>query len=82
MRFTRLGLLPVMLLICHLGCQTTDRSDLRVPHVEEFTPPPQENRYNNPPEAGYTAPPPKKEFRPGPGGGAGPGMPMPGNGGF
>jgi hypothetical protein len=51
-----------------VGCKTGSKKfDLRAPHVEEFVPPPNENRYNLPPEKGYTPPPPSKEFRPGPG---------------
>jgi len=51
------------------GCKQRGRKtyERRTLHVEEFPGPPDENRYNHPPEKGYTAPPPTKEFRPGPG---------------
>lgn len=50
------------------GCKSSSKKfDLREPHVEEFTRPPDEARYNNPLEKGYTPPPKQKEFRPGPG---------------
>ncbi len=55
-----------------MGCKT-DKINTKVPHVEEFTPPPHEDRYDNPPEQGYKAPRPKKEFKPGMGGPGGPG---------
>jgi len=54
------------------GCKT-DSINTKVPHVEEFTPPPDEERFNNPHEQGYKPPRPKKEFKPGLGGPSGPG---------
>ena len=60
------------------GCRHTSRYEVEVPVVEEFRAPPQEDRFNNPPEKGYTKPLPKKEFKPGGGpGGAGGGMGSP-----
>ena len=54
------------------GCQH-DKPDINVPLVEEFRAPPNEDRFNNPPEQTYRKPPPKKEFTPGFGGPNGPG---------
>ena len=73
MRLPRIG--PGLLaLAVTVGCQS-DRTqhDLRVPLVEEFNAPPDEARFNNPPELGYRKPRPKKEFKPGFGGPGGPG---------
>lgn len=55
------------------GCNTAEKHDTSVPYVEEFRLPPNEERYNNPPEQGYKPPPFKKEFKPGVGGPGGPG---------
>jgi hypothetical protein len=55
------------------GCAGPGRDATEVPFVEEFRPPPNEDRFNNPPEQGYRKPPPKKEFKPGMGAGN-PGM--------
>ena len=54
------------------GCSTPRPYDTRMPYVEEFRQPPDEERFNNPEEKEYKAPPPKKDFKPGFGGGAGP----------
>ena len=54
------------------GCGTTDTKDVSAPYVEEFRLPPNEDRFNHPPETGYRKPPPKKEFTPGLGGPNGP----------
>ena len=40
-------------LVVAVGCNTPKQHDLRQPHVEEFNPPPEEARYNNPPEEKY-----------------------------
>ncbi len=48
------------------GCHHVEY-DTRVPLVEEFRPPPDEPRFNNPPEQGFRKQAPKKEFRPNPG---------------
>lgn len=53
------------------GCQHQNAA-LNVPVREEFVVPPDEPRYTQPPEQGYKAPPPKREWgatRPGGGGG-------------
>ena len=50
-----------------LGCHTVEH-DTRVPLVEEWKAPPNEDRFDNAPEQGYKKPPPKKEW------GAKPGM--------
>ena len=52
-----------------VGCQHQN-SALHVPVREEFVVPPDEPRYTQPPEQGYKAPPPKRDWgtRPGPGG--------------
>ena len=55
-----------------VGCQA-DKHSTTVPLVEEFVDPPQEARFNNPPEQMWKKPPAKKEFKPGPGGPGGPG---------
>ena len=77
-----LGIVAIVFLGAGLGCHLRDskKFDTSVQHAEEFNAPPKEARYDNPPESGYKKPPPKKEFRPGPGGpggGAG-GPPGPG----
>lgn len=57
------------------GCHTP-RYDTSVPHVEEFkVAPAGEVRYDQPPEKGFTKPPPKKEFKPSFGGANGPSGP-------
>jgi hypothetical protein len=48
-----------------VGCQGPERHDTDVPLVMEFTPPPNEERYNNAPEQGYRKPAVKQEFKPG-----------------
>ena len=67
-----------------VGCEHTKTYDTDVPMVEEFVLPPNEDRFDNPRELGYTKPPPKKEFKPSMGGPGGPGGGMggPGRGGF
>lgn len=63
----RIAVLVLLASVAGVGCKSSSKKfDLREPHVEEFTRPPDEARYNNPPERGYTAPPKQKEFRPGP----------------
>lgn len=45
-----------------MGCHTVRKKyDTSVPVVEEWTPPPNEERYNNPPESGYKKPPARKD---------------------
>ena len=67
-----------------VGCEHTETYDTDVPMVEEFVLPPNEDRFDNPRELGYTPPPPKVEFKPQLGGGNGPGSMGggPGRGGF
>lgn len=67
----------VLVGLAAVGCNTPHKYDTSVPYVEEFRPPPDEARYNNPPEQGWKRPPPKKEFKPGAAGmgGGSPGMP-------
>lgn len=60
-------------LLALAGCNTP-QYDVSVPIVQEYRVPPDEPRFNNPPENGYKKPPPKKEFKPGMGGPGGPGM--------
>jgi hypothetical protein len=55
-------ILSAAFLLLALGCHTTKRYDTSVPVVEEFNPPPNEPRYNNPPESAYRKPAPKKEM--------------------
>jgi hypothetical protein len=43
-------------LLCLVGCQQTKQHNLQHPQVEEFNPPPDEARYNNPPEDRYRKP--------------------------
>lgn len=68
-------------IVLAVGCQSaTPNFPPPPPHVEEFVVPPDESRFNQPPEQGYRKPPLKKEFRPGPNGnmpsmGGGPGGP-------
>ncbi len=64
--FASVGLILVLLVGCH-----HDKHNLKVSYPEEYTLPPDEARFNNPPESGYRKPPPKKEFKAGPGGGGG-----------
>lgn len=49
-------LIGVSALFTTAGCQTDQQHALRQPHVEEFNPPPEEARYNNPPEDKYRKP--------------------------
>lgn len=57
-----------LLLAAVLGCQS-DKPNLACTFPEEYTLPPDEARFNNPPESSYRRPPPKKEaMRPGQGG--------------
>lgn len=75
-----------------LGCHTAKKLDTRAPHVEEYNLPPDEVRYNNPPEDKYRRRHEMKDMaRPGAGqivpdgGPAGPppgGFNRPGTGGF
>ncbi|CAN5541063.1 hypothetical protein BH11PLA2_BH11PLA2_28010 [soil metagenome] len=58
-------------LIAVAGCHH-DKYGLKTTRKEELVLPPDEGRFNNPPESEYKKPPAKKEFKPGPGGG-GPG---------
>jgi hypothetical protein len=44
------GLLAVLAAV---GCQNNKTADFRRPRVEEFNAPPEEARYNNPPESKY-----------------------------
>jgi hypothetical protein len=67
MRWAALGLFTSGLAV---GCHTP-KYDVSVPQVEEYRVAPDEGRYNTPPEQGYKAPAPKKEFKPGFGGGPG-----------
>jgi hypothetical protein len=62
--------LAVFALAALLGCQG-EKHNLAVEFPEEYTLPPDEPRFNNPPESGYKKPPPKKEFKPGMGNGPG-----------
>lgn len=63
-----------------VGCSHTKTYDTDVPITEEWrTAPTGEERFDHPPERGYTKPPPKKEFKPSVGGGGG-GMGGPGMG--
>jgi hypothetical protein len=48
------------------GCHH-DKYGLKTTRAEEMVLPPDEARFNNPPESEYKKPTPKKEFRPGPG---------------
>jgi hypothetical protein len=50
------------------GCKHTVQYDTSVPVVEEYHAPPNEERFNNPPEKNWKAPPPKADFKPGFGG--------------
>lgn len=68
----RCSVLVVGLLVVLGGCHAP-KHNLAARFPEEFVAPPDEARFNNPPESGYRHPPAKKEFRPGPGMG-GPGM--------
>lgn len=73
------GRWAVLAVVAAVGCAQTPKPDTRPPtQVEEFVVPPDEARFNQPPELGYRKPPPKKEFKPGMGGGGG----MPGMGGM
>ena len=78
----------VLAVLLAVGCHSSQpKLDTRTPHVEEFVVPPDEARFNQPPEQGYRKPALKKEFRPGPngnmpgmgGGPAGPAGSMPPN---
>ncbi|WP_193619395.1 hypothetical protein [Fimbriiglobus ruber] len=53
------------------GCYTTKKYDTTVPMIEEFRDPPDEDRFNNPPEQAPKKAEPKKEFKPGFGAGSG-----------
>jgi hypothetical protein len=66
-------------LLVSLGCHH-DKYGIKTSHPEELTVPPDEPRYNNPPQSEYKKPPPKKEFRPGMGAPGGPGGGMGGVG--
>jgi len=68
--------ITLALLLALAGCHH-DKYGLKAKHPEELVIPPNEPRFNNPPQSEYKKPPPKKEFRPGPGMG-GPGMGGPG----
>ncbi len=61
------GAIALGLVISAVGCHH-DKHDLAVKFPEEYTLPPDEARFNNPPESSYRRPPPKKEFKAGPGG--------------
>jgi hypothetical protein len=43
------------------GCKTSNQASV-VPISEDFTIPPDDPRYNQPPESGYTKPPTKKAW--------------------
>lgn len=58
-----------------VGCYSTDSKDTSAPFVEEFRVPPNEERFNNPPELGYRKSEPKPEFKPSAGGLGGPSGP-------
>lgn len=74
MRLPRIGLGLLFVIGVTVGCQSSKtKHDLRVPTEEYFGAPPDEARYNNAPELGYSKPRPKKEFKPGFGGPGGPG---------
>jgi hypothetical protein len=55
------------------GCHTP-KYDLAAKYPEEFVTPPNEPRFDHPPESAYRKPPPKKDIAPGPGMGGPPGM--------
>lgn len=71
----------VLAILTAVGCASPEpKFPPPPPHVEEFVEPPDEARFNKPPEQGYRKPAVKKEFRPGPNGnmpgmGGGPGGP-------
>jgi hypothetical protein len=68
--------IAVLLSLAALGCHH-DKYGLKAKHPEEMVLPPDEPRFNNPPQSEYKKPDRKKEVRPGPGGGGsmgGPGM--------
>lgn len=69
------GVLLLIGLTCTGGCKHENLA-ATVPVVEEFTVPPDDPRYNQPPMAEYKKPQPKKEWgaRPGQMGGGGMGM--------
>lgn len=69
------------LLLFAVGCYKP-LYDVSVPQKQEFREPPDEPRFNNPPENGYKKPPLKKEFKPGMGAGGGGGGMMGGGGGM
>jgi hypothetical protein len=77
-------ILGLMVTMAAVGCHTSEKKDLRSPHVEEFNPPPDEARYNHPPEDKYRKRHElKDQARPGAGQivpGDGPAMPPGGNG--
>lgn len=52
--------------IALVGCHH-DKYGLKAKHPEELVTPPDDPRFNNPPQSEYKKPPAKKEFRPGPG---------------
>ena len=65
----RSGLAALGIAVCaFVGCNTTKKYDLKVAHEEKFDLPPDQARYNNPPESEYKKPPPKEFFKPGAGG--------------
>jgi hypothetical protein len=43
----------VVVIAVSVGCHTSKKLDTRAPHVEEYTLPPDEVRYNTPPEDKY-----------------------------
>jgi hypothetical protein len=47
------GLVAGMMAVLAVGCHHSKKKELRAPHIEEFNPPPEEARYNNPPEDRY-----------------------------
>lgn len=67
------------------GCawNQSKKYEMKHPKIEEFNPPPDEARYNNPPEDKYRKPPVTKDLasQPGSMGGVGPSMPSGGGGG-
>ena len=77
----RRSLLAVLGLAAALSGCHHPKYDLTAKYPEEYVVPPDESRFNNPPESSYRKPADKKEFAPGPGGGNSPGMGGPGMGG-
>ena len=45
-----------------IGCRSPENAAMNVPIREDYVAPPDEPRYNQPPESAYRAPPAKKEW--------------------